>query len=253
MAKFAIASLILILAAKGIYNAVISAKVREGTRKRFNKKFCGCFTVQGFRDTYSAVLRNAHGDDTSFEALYAVLALQTIPHAVGFYKITHLQYVPIHVKWCFIKNKKEEKAMSDLKEKIYEVIKEPQLMGVATITEDNKPWVRYVMAWGLEDLTVMFTTFLQSRKVGQIKKNPEVHITCGVKDLESAQRFLQIQGKAEISTDKELRHQCWNDMLKAYFKGPDDPNYAIFIVKPYRIEYQTMQSMTPEVWCNLKN
>jgi hypothetical protein len=35
-------------------------------------------------DTYSAVLRNTHGDDTSFEALYAVLALQMLPHAVGF-------------------------------------------------------------------------------------------------------------------------------------------------------------------------
>jgi hypothetical protein len=37
-------------------------------------------------DTYSAVLRNIHGDDTSFEVLYAVLALQMLPHAVGFFK-----------------------------------------------------------------------------------------------------------------------------------------------------------------------
>jgi hypothetical protein len=48
----------------------------------FYKKFCGGFQ----RDTYSAVLRNTLGDDTSFEALYAVLALQMLPHAVGFYK-----------------------------------------------------------------------------------------------------------------------------------------------------------------------
>jgi hypothetical protein len=34
--------------------------------------------------TYSAVLMNAHGDDTSFEAPFAVLALQMLPHAVGF-------------------------------------------------------------------------------------------------------------------------------------------------------------------------
>jgi hypothetical protein len=40
--------------------------------------------LQGARDTYSAVLRNVHGDDTSFEASYAVLALQMLPHAVGF-------------------------------------------------------------------------------------------------------------------------------------------------------------------------
>ena len=47
---------------------------------RITKVFAG---VQG---TYSAVLRNAHGDDTSFEASYAVLALQMLPHAVGFFQ-----------------------------------------------------------------------------------------------------------------------------------------------------------------------
>jgi hypothetical protein len=45
----------------------------------FMKSFCG-----GSRGTYSAVLRNTHGDDTLFEASYAVLALQMLPHAVGF-------------------------------------------------------------------------------------------------------------------------------------------------------------------------
>jgi hypothetical protein len=37
----------------------------------FYKKFFG-----GSRGTYSAVLRNIHGNDMSFETLYAVLALQ---------------------------------------------------------------------------------------------------------------------------------------------------------------------------------
>jgi hypothetical protein len=48
-------------------------------KKTLNKSFCG-----GSRGTYSAVLRNTLGDDTSFEASYAVLALQMLPHAVGF-------------------------------------------------------------------------------------------------------------------------------------------------------------------------
>ncbi len=39
----------------------------------------------GSRDTYSAVLRNIHGDNTSFEATYAVLVLQMLPHTVGFF------------------------------------------------------------------------------------------------------------------------------------------------------------------------
>jgi amino acid adenylation domain-containing protein len=46
-----------------------------------NKKF-----LRGPGDTYSAVLNNAHGDDTSFKASYSVFALQMLPHAVGFFK-----------------------------------------------------------------------------------------------------------------------------------------------------------------------
>jgi hypothetical protein len=40
----------------------------------------------GVQGTYSAVLRNIHGDDMSFEVMYAVIALQMLPHAVGFFK-----------------------------------------------------------------------------------------------------------------------------------------------------------------------
>ena len=32
------------------------------------------------------------------------------------------------------------------------------------------------------------------------------------------------------------------------FEGPDDPNYGVIIVKPYRIEYCTPGSFEPEVW-----
>ncbi len=63
------------------------------------KSFVG---VQG--GTYSAVLRNIHGVDTSFETLYAVLALQMIPHAVGFYKRAPwlLEVVWIHHLFLYI-------------------------------------------------------------------------------------------------------------------------------------------------------
>ncbi len=68
--------------------------------------------------------------------------------------------------------------MSDLKDKIYEILEKPQLAGLATVTEDGKPWVRYVMAMTGEDLTMRFATCVNARKVGQIEKQPEVHLTC---------------------------------------------------------------------------
>jgi general stress protein 26 len=99
-----------------------------------------------------------------------------------------------------------------------------------------------------EDLTLRIATFSGSRKVAHIRKNPEVHLTVGASSLSETTRYLQIQALATVRTDADERHLLWNDNLTAYFSGPDDPNFVVLIVKPYRIEYQTMQSMTPEVW-----
>ena len=70
--------------------------------------------------------------------------------------------------------------MADLKERILEIIRQPQLSGFATVTEEGKPWVRYVMAVGGDDMEIRFASFVSARKVKQIAQNAEVHLTCGV-------------------------------------------------------------------------
>jgi general stress protein 26 len=138
--------------------------------------------------------------------------------------------------------------MGELKEKIMKIIREPHLASLATITEDGKPWTRYVFPNGSGDMSIRFSSFLDSRKVAQIRKNPEVHLTCGVTDPQTASSYLQIQGRAEITSDEAERKAYWKEELKRYFSGPDDPNYCIVIVKPYRIEYMDMTSPEPRVW-----
>ena len=138
--------------------------------------------------------------------------------------------------------------MSNLKQRIFEAAKELQLVNIATVTEDGKPWVRYVMAKADNDLVFRFCSRLDTKKIRHIKNNPNVHISLGVTDLETAKNWLQVEGKAEASTDKNERHAFWFDELKNFFKGPDDPAYCIVIVKPSRIELGTMGSMQPEVW-----
>jgi general stress protein 26 len=138
--------------------------------------------------------------------------------------------------------------MSDLKQRIFDASKELQLVNVATITEDSKPWVRYVMGKADEDLLFRFCTSKGTRKVSQISKNPNVHICLGVSDLETAKNWLQVEGKAEITTEKSERESFWFDELKNYFSGPDDPEYCIVIVRPTRVEFGTMGDMEPEIW-----
>ena len=138
--------------------------------------------------------------------------------------------------------------MSELKKKILAKIDRPTLSALATITEDGKPWVRYVTPMADENLNIWMATFAQSRKVGQIAKNPEVHLTVGVTTMETAQSYLQVQGRAEILSDDATKKAVWNDHLKGIFSGPDDPNYCVCKITPYRIEYQGMGPVPPEVW-----
>ena len=138
--------------------------------------------------------------------------------------------------------------MPDLRDKIYEILRRPQLGGLATITPDGKPWVRYVTTVAGPDLTIRCATFINARKVKQIERNPEVHLTCGITDPKKMTPYLQIQGRAKLNTSREARHGFWTDMLSPIFSGPDDPNYAVLEIEPYYIEYVAPGSLEPEVW-----
>lgn len=138
--------------------------------------------------------------------------------------------------------------MNDLKLRIYEVSKDLQLVNFATVTERGAPWVRYVMGKADGDLIFRFCTRIDSRKVDQIRRNPEVHISLGISSLETAKNWIQVQGTAKVSTDSIECAAFWFDELKNYFNGPDDPMYCIVIVTPTRIEFGTMGISTPEVW-----
>ena len=141
--------------------------------------------------------------------------------------------------------------MKSLEERIFEVICKPHLAGLATITEDGKPWVRYVMAVGGRDLTIRFSTILNLRKVSQIENNPEVHLNCGVASLTDLHPYLQIQGRASVMTTQEEKDNFWNEELLNIFDSPSDPNYVVIVVKPYQIEYALPKNPAPpEIWIN---
>jgi len=141
--------------------------------------------------------------------------------------------------------------MPNLTERILDVVKAPCLAGLATTTTDGKPWVRYVMTEASDDLTFRCASFRNARKIAQIERNPEVHLTCGITDPTNMGPdmgpYLQIQGRAEFTTDREARHAFWNDRLSALFEGPDDPEYGVVIVRAYRIEFCRV-GLESEVW-----
>ena len=138
--------------------------------------------------------------------------------------------------------------MTEPRPQILKLLKTATLANLATITKDGKPWTRYVMVKADDDLTIRCATFVNSRKVQQIQNNPEVHLTCGINNPEMMGPYLQIQGVATFTTSKEERLEFWTDEFETYFKGPNDPNYGIIIIKPYHIELMEPGKLEPTIW-----
>jgi len=139
--------------------------------------------------------------------------------------------------------------MSDLKGRILDVFNgKPTLSALSTMTTDGRPWVRYVVIQASDDMTFRCTSFIHARKVEQIARNPEVHLTCGIADpTRFHDPYLQIQGRAVFTTDAEERHAFWSDRLKVLVEGPDDPRYGVVVTTANRIEY-TQVGITAEIW-----
>jgi len=69
--------------------------------------------------------------------------------------------------------------MNDIHQQILAITRHAHLATLATISNDGKPWVRYVIPRADDNLTLRIATRVNSRKVAQIQNNPEVHLTCG--------------------------------------------------------------------------
>ena len=67
--------------------------------------------------------------------------------------------------------------MEEIRNKILGIIGKPFLAGFATLTEDGKPWVRYVYAVGSDDMTIRFSTFTSARKWRRSSRDPMIRTT----------------------------------------------------------------------------
>ena len=138
--------------------------------------------------------------------------------------------------------------MPNAKEKTIELLKTHQLANLATLTLDGRPWTRFVMIKSNDQFQLRSAVSLKSRKVAQIKQHPEVHLAFGVHDpRDMIHPYVQIQGLAHFTSDPTEKERYWFDMLAHVFSGPNDPNYAVLIVEPYRVEFNA-PGQAPEIW-----
>src|SRR3989338_8210309 len=135
---------------------------------------------------------------------------------------------------------------STLRSKILKVIKGSKLASLATVA-NGKPWVRYVVSRS-KGLMLYICTFKDSRKVNQIQKNPNVHLTIGGSMEHMDAPYVQIAAKAKIRSDAGIRKKLWLPFMGKYYTGVNDPKYVVLEVKPEFIEYMDSETHIAQIY-----
>ena len=130
------------------------------------------------------------------------------------------------------------------KEQALNILNESRIGTMATV-QNNKPHSRYMTFYN-EDFTLYTPTSKESHKVEDIEANPYTHILIGYEGDGFGDAFLEIEGKVSESTDVGMKEKIWNDQMKNWFKGPDDPNMVLLIVKPTSIRLMNKSGKPPE-------
>lgn len=136
------------------------------------------------------------------------------------------------------------KNREQLEQSIIKALEQNPYCSLGTV-EGGKPKVRY-MALFNNGLNIHLATSRKTHKVEELKDNPNVYLLLGY-EAGGTKEVVEVEGTCEITKQESLRHELWNDELKQWFSGPNDPDYVILDITPARIEY-TGQGMERQVW-----
>ena len=130
-------------------------------------------------------------------------------------------------------------------EYITDFVKKCDTAFVSTLTLNGVPEVRALsnkINGNLVDdgVELYFTTFTNSPKIEQIRKNSDSSIYYySVDDMRSVTLF----GKIEVIDDKGLKDKIWRDEFKNFYpKGKDDELYGIIKFTPTSYKYYIMDN-----------
>ena len=129
---------------------------------------------------------------------------------------------------------KEVKNMH-LKEKIATII-QGQRTGVLSTVRNDKTHSAFMMFFH-EDFVLYGATDRQSKKKTDIENNPNVHVLLGREGKKLDEDYIEVEGLASIEEDSTLKNKFWNNSLKRWLLGPEDPNYVLIKINPDTIYY----------------
>ncbi|MCG7379282.1 MULTISPECIES: pyridoxamine 5'-phosphate oxidase family protein [Paenibacillus] len=133
---------------------------------------------------------------------------------------------------------------TELEQNIVKALENNPFCSFSTV-ENGKPKSRY-MALFNDGMNIHLATNRRTHKVEELENNPNVSLLLGY-ESGGSKEVVEVEGTCEITKNEALREQVWNDELKAWFDGPQDPNYVILDITPTRIEY-TGKDHEHQVW-----
>ena len=110
-----------------------------------------------------------------------------------------------------------------------EIINASRTCALITLDDESVPMVRIMDPFPPEsDFTVWFGTKAESRKVNQIKNNPEVTLYYQDSD---ASGYVVIHGKAQIIDDQKEKQKRWKDAWEEFYPNNRE-GYLLIKVSP---------------------
>lgn len=131
----------------------------------------------------------------------------------------------------------------EIRENIEKILDANHTGTMATV-KDNKPHSRY-MTFFHRDLILYTPTEKHADKTEEIDANPYTHIIIGYEGEGFGDEYVEYQGKASFNHSEELKKELWNEDMKIYFDGPEDPNYTLLQIQPIGIRLMNKRGEPP--------
>ncbi|WP_409291917.1 pyridoxamine 5'-phosphate oxidase family protein [Peribacillus sp. SCS-37] len=132
----------------------------------------------------------------------------------------------------------------ELKSKVMELLENNKIGTLATV-QDGRPHSRY-MTFFNEDLTLYTPTSKETSKTDEIENNPYVHILLGYNGEGYGDAYLEIEGKASVSSKESLKDELWKENFENWFDGKDDPDYVVLEIKPESVRLMNIKDKDPQ-------
>lgn len=133
---------------------------------------------------------------------------------------------------------------NEIKKEVEHILDNSHVGTMATV-KNNKPHSRY-MTFHNEGLKLYTPTNEDTDKTEEIEENPYTHIILGYEGEGFGDSFVEYEGKVRFNDSEEVKKALWNDHMKLYFDGPDDPNLVVLEVEPVVVRLMNKKGQPPK-------